>query len=115
MTDLPARSLPNNDEKIIHDFRRLVRRRLGEIGIAVLDVRLAGGETKSLVGLASLGSPGRFVIKRVVQQVKQLAREYAASLDDPGFLRDIERAMGREEETVAKRRTTTAARAAVGV
>ncbi len=42
-----------------------------------------------------------------------MAREYAASLDDPGFLRDIERAMGREEETVAKRRTATAGRRAV--
>jgi hypothetical protein len=53
------------------------------------------------------------VVKKVVQQVKELAREYAASLDDPGFLRDIERAMGREEETVAKRRTATVARQAV--
>jgi hypothetical protein len=89
----------------------LVRRRLGEIGTAVLDVRLAGGETKSLVGRPSLGSPGKWVVKRVVQEIKQLAREYAASLDDPGFLRDVERAMGREEETVAKRRTATARRA----
>jgi hypothetical protein len=35
----------------------------------------------------------------------------SASLGDPGYLRDIERAMGREESTVEKRRTATARRA----
>ena len=33
------------------------------LGVTVLDARLAGGETKSLVGLASLGSPGRWTVK----------------------------------------------------
>ena len=101
-------------ERVTRDFRRLVRRRLGDIGVAVLNVRLADGETKSLVGSAALGSPGKWGVKRVVQQLKQLEGEYATSLGDPGFLRDIERAMGREEATVAKRRTATAASAAVG-
>ena len=63
--ELPA-ALPTDDEKIIDDFRKLVRKRLGEIGLAVLDVRLGGGETKSLVGSPSLGGPGKWVIKRVV-------------------------------------------------
>jgi hypothetical protein len=62
--------LPTDDEKIIDDFRKLVRKRLGDIGIAVLDVRLGGGETKSLVGAASLGSPGKWVVKRVVWSIK---------------------------------------------
>ena len=82
---------------------------------ARFDVRLGGGETKSLVGSPSLGSPGRWVVKRVVQEIKQLAREYGERLGNPGFLRDIERAMGREEMTVVKRRTATAARHTVGV
>ena len=101
-------------EKVIQDFRRLVKRRLGDIGVAVLDVRLAGGETKGLVGSPSLGSPGRWGIKRTVQQIKQLAREYADSLGDSELLRRIEKAMASEEETVAKRRTATAARQTVG-
>jgi hypothetical protein len=107
--DLPGRSPPPDDdgERVVRDFRRLVRRRLGEIGAAVLNARLAGEETKALVGRPSLGSPGKWTIKRVVQEIKALAKEYAASLDDPGFLREIGRAMGREEETVAKRRTAT--------
>lgn len=101
-------------EKVIKDFRRLVKRRLGEIGVAVLNARLAGSETKSLVGRPDLGSPGKFAIKRTVQEIKQLAGEFALALDDPGFLRDIERAMGREEETLAKRRVATARCAAMG-
>jgi hypothetical protein len=104
--DLPARaSSGQQDDKLVQDFRRLVRSRLGQLGIAVLDARLAGQETKSLIGRPDLGSPGKYVIKRVVQKIKLLAHQYAGSLlGDPAFLRDVQRAMGREEETVEKRR-----------
>ncbi len=110
--DLPDRPPAENDEKVINDFRRLVRNRLGELGLAVLDARLAGQETKSLVGRVDLGSPGRFQVKTTVQKVKALAREYAQRLGDPAFMREIERAMAREEETVQKRLATGAARQA---
>ena len=100
----------DGEEKVIADFRQLVWNRLGELGIAVLDARLAGEETKSLVGREDLGSPGRFVIKRVVAEVKALARKYAQRLGDPAFLREIERAMEREGATVQKRLATVAAR-----
>jgi hypothetical protein len=80
------------------------------LGIAVLDARLQGEETKGLVGREDLGSPGRFVIKRVVQEIKALARDFAQRLGDAGFLRDIERAMEREEATVQKRLATAGAR-----
>jgi hypothetical protein len=109
--DLPApASTGQQDDKLIQDFRQLVQARLGELGIAVLDARLAGEETKSLVGRPDLGSPGRYVIKRTVQEIKALAREYASGIGDPAFLRDIERAMDREETTVAKRRAAMAGR-----
>jgi hypothetical protein len=110
--DLPDRTSAGrqDDERLIDDFRQLVRSRCGELGIGVLDARLAGQETKSLVGRADLGSPGRFVIKAAVQRIKSLAREYAERRGNPAFLRDIERAMEREEETVQKRLRTTAAR-----
>ncbi len=97
-------------EKVIQDFRKLVRRRLGAIGVAVLDVRLAGGEVKGLVGRPDLGSPGRCGIKNAVQQVKELAKEYARSLGDSELLRRIERAMASEEETIQRRQATTRAR-----
>ena len=58
-----------------------VRRRLGGIGVAVLDVRLSWRGDRSRSWSAALLSavPGRWVIRQVVQQLKQLAREYAAS------------------------------------
>jgi len=77
-------------------------------------VRLAGGETKSLVGSPSLGSPGKWTVKRVVWQVKQPAREHVASLADLAVLRRIERAMADESKTVAKRQAAMAAGQAVG-
>ncbi len=111
--DLPERMAWDDGEdgeegKVIDDFRQLVWNRLGELGIAVLDARLAGEETKSLVGREDLGSPGRFVIKRIVQEIKALARDFAQRLGDAGFLRDIERAFQREEATVQKRLMATA-------
>ena len=117
--DLPARSPRHDDddgggEKVIMDFRRLVKRRLGDIGTAVLDVRLAGGEVKSLVGRHDLGSPGKWGIKRTVQQIKELLGQYAASLGDAELLRRIDKAMEAESDTIQKRRTSTAARQAVG-
>ncbi len=66
--------------------------------------------SQNLVGRAELGSPGKFVVKRVVCQVKELVSEYARALGDSDLLRRIERAMASESETIAKRRATTAAR-----
>ncbi len=110
--DLPDRDASDgqDDEQVIDDFRRLVSQRLGFLGCAVLDARMDGEEMKSLVGREDLGSPGRFVIKRVVQQIKELAREFAERHGDPAFVREIDRAMGREETTVKKRLATGAAR-----
>ena len=113
----PAQPWSNDDhgEKVIRDFRTLVKRHLGQLGVAVLQVRLDGGEVKSLVGCKALGSPGKWKIKQVVGEIKALAREYAERLGDPGFLRDIEKAMDKEAGTIEKRRrATTAARQAVG-
>ena len=43
-----------HDEAVVDNFRQLVRSRLGQLGLAVLDARLAGQETKSLIGRADL-------------------------------------------------------------
>lgn len=74
--------------------------------------RRAGEETKSLVGCPSLGSPGKWMIKRAVWQVKQLARNFFQG--DPDLLRRVEKALAAEGETVAKRRAATAMRQGVG-
>ncbi len=113
--DLPGRPSAENDEQVIDDFRRLVRNRLGNLGIAVLDARLAGQETKRLVGREDLGTPGRFVSKRVVSQVKDLANEFAQRHADPAFLREIERAREREMATIQKRQATARCRGTLRV
>jgi hypothetical protein len=112
--DLPAPPARDDDSKVIEGFRELVRRRLGDLAVAVLDARLDGIETKSLVDSPALGSPGKWTIKKVVAGIKALAREYAASLGDPELLQRIEKAMAGEEATVAKRQAAMAMRQAVG-
>ena len=107
---MPDRTSAEEDDQLVDDFRRLVQDRLSQLGIAVLDARLAGQETKSLVGREDLGLPGRLQVKAIVQKVKAPAREYAERLGDQAFLRDIERAFRREQETVQKRLATGAAR-----
>lgn len=108
--DVPAPSPKQDDEQIIHAFRRLVRQRLGNLALAVLDARLNGEKTESLVGVKELGSPSRNAIGRIVTQVKELAREFAASLGDSQLLRRIEQAMAAAGRAVEKRKETIAAR-----
>jgi hypothetical protein len=106
--DLTARlTWSGLDNEMVAEFRRLVRERLGDLALAVLDARLSGQQTKALVGLPELGSPDKNRIKRVVQQLKSLGRSFAASQGDEAFARDVERALGREKETVAKRLLST--------
>lgn len=95
------------DREVVEHFRRLVKERLGELALSVLDARLSGQETQSLIGREELGRPDKNRIKKAVQQIKALAREYAQATDDQGFLRDVDRAMGREEATVKKRLLST--------
>ncbi len=95
------------DREMVEHFRHLVRERLGELALAVLDARLAGQETQSLVGAEELGRPDKNRIKKTVQQIKALARSYAETTGDPGFVRDVDRAMGRERMTVDRRLLTT--------
>jgi hypothetical protein len=97
----------SHHSSVIDDFRKLVNRQIGELGLGVLDARLSGQEMNDLVGNPELGSPSHAVLKRVVREIKALAREYAESTGDAGFLRQVEKAMGREEETVAKRLLAT--------
>ena len=114
--DLPDRTSAENDEKVIDDFRQPC----AESAWVNWESRswtlgLAGQETKSLVGRADLGSPGRFVIKRVGARDQGSGEEYAQRLGDPAFLREIERAMAREETTVQRRLATGMARQAAGI
>lgn len=99
--DVAASQKPD-DEQAIEYFRRLVRDRLGELALAVLDLRLDGGDTKSLVGDDELGRPSSYRVKQTVRDIKDLAKEFAAGRD-PGFLEMFARAMAGEERRVRKR------------
>ena len=103
--DIAARSTPGDDE-MIESFRRLVSDRLGRLALAMLDLRLEGGETKSLVGAEEFGRPSAYRIKQIVQAVKTLAREYGGE----DFQTMVEKAMEREAETAGRRRVAVGKR-----
>ena len=87
-----GRQPPNN---IIGEFRQLVLQRLGKLALAILDQRLAGRDTKDL-----LGTPGftAHSIKREVSAVKELARQFARQTGDPAFANMVAKAMDAETE-----------------
>lgn len=89
----------SGDEEAIEEFRRLVKERLGDLSLAVLDLRLAGGDTKSLVNSPKYGSPSSYRIKQVVQAIKGLAQEFG----DEEFKSGVEKAMAGEQKTMNKR------------
>jgi hypothetical protein len=92
-----------DNENLIEEFRQLVLNRLGHLELAVLDLRLAGDETKSLVGSEEFGEPTSYRVKQAVIAIKQLAQEFARQQGDDGFWQQIQRAMDAERETLEKR------------
>ena len=99
--------IPLEDISFIHRFRDLVRERLGDLAVAILDARLGGQEMKSLIGRPEIGAPGPTTLKRLVRQIKRLAQEFADQIGDEAFAREIERAMEREAATIGKRLVAT--------
>ena len=95
---MPAIAEPGYSEDLIGGFRELIQQRLGSPALQVFDARLAERPIKGMAGLSS------YSVKKAVRQIKRLAMSYARELDDPGFLRQIERLMEKEAATVEKRR-----------
>ncbi len=92
------------DEELIEKFRSEIEKQLSPLALAVFDIRLDGGETKSLVGSPDVASPTSYQIKREVQRVKQLAQQFG----DEEFQAMVQRAMDAEQQTLAKRFGTVA-------
>ena len=84
----PERASGNTE--IIDLFRRLVKERLGELALKILDQRLSGGETKELVGI---GTQSAFYVKRAVGDIKLLADRFAFSIGDNSFAQMVSKAM----------------------
>lgn len=103
--DIAARS-QSGDDSTIEEFRGRVREELGDLALAVFDLRLAGEETKSLVGSEQYARPTSYQIKKLVRQIKKLVK--STFQDDPEMSRQIDRSMTREKETVRKRREALA-------
>ncbi len=95
--DLPVRQ--SQSETLIQAFREFLLEKHGQAALDVFDERLAGGETKSLVGQPGLETS--YKIKKVVQAIKKTAEEFGAG--DPEFLALVRRAMEEEAETVTRR------------
>ena len=97
--DLPIQPTAAQDEKIIAEFRQLVRDRLGSFALAVFDVRLAGGQTKSLIGSAAIGGRGRILSNESSGRSKHSPRSSPHRLAIPSFFE-----MSKERWTAKKRR-----------
>jgi len=95
--NVPARKQDIDD--LVHDFRLWLRLRHGVLAQQVFDHRLAGGDSKELIGIPGVETSYR--LKKIVQQIKEAAREYGSR--DPEFLSMVERAFAQESETMARR------------
>ena len=101
---VPARRQQEDDGTIIEKFRNMLQTRSGDLAVAVFNARMEGWQMKDLIGLPELSHPSRYVVKRVVQEIKAAARDFAQRSNDPDFLRHVERMMDAEKLTVARRR-----------
>ena len=95
--DVPARKQDIDD--LVHEFRAWLRLRYGVTAQQVFDHRLAGGDSKELIGIPGIETS--YKLKKIVQQIKEAAREYGSR--DPEFLSMVERAFAQESETMARR------------
>ena len=95
--DVPARKQDIDD--LVHEFRAWLRLRYGVTAQQVFDHRLAGGDSKELIGIPGIETS--YKLKKIVQQIKEGAREYGSR--DPEFLSMVERAFAEESETMARR------------
>ena len=98
--------------EIIDVFRKLVRQRLGELALAILDQRLAGKETKKMIGNVEIGTTSAFYVKKAVGEIKDLAGRFAARIGDQSFADMVSKAMERESATIEKRKMAMAAKSA---
>jgi hypothetical protein len=87
------------DEELIEKFRAEVEKRLEPLCLGVLDIRLDGGATKSLIASPAYASPSAYEVKRAVQKVKALAQSFG----DASFQTRVQALMNSEQETLAKR------------
>ena len=97
--DVPGRSSPSVSDDLLERFREYIKKQLGDAALRVLDHRLAGGDTKELVGM--LGLETSYRTKLLVGRIKEAARRFAR--EDPELASMIEQAFKEESETLSRR------------
>jgi len=97
-TDTPSRGQQESDS-LVDEFRDYLRNELGPAAVSVFDQRLAGQETKDLIGQQGLETGYR--LKQLVAQIKDAARRFASGHHD--FRSMVQRAFDREGQTMDKR------------
>jgi hypothetical protein len=100
---IAARSETPVDNDAVEAFRQLIRKRLGNTTLAILDHRLQGGDLRAVVGNEDFGQPTSYRVKTIVQGIKKLAEEFARERGDEGFLRQVQRAMAGNNDVVQRR------------
>ena len=78
----------SRSQEIIDVFRQLVKERLGNLAVQILDQRLSGEETKKMVGI---GTASAFYVKKEVQAIKELAQRFAFRIGDQSFAQMVSR------------------------
>jgi hypothetical protein len=109
-----AQSVPSRPDNsgVMETFRQHVAHRLGTLALRCLDWRIDGKNVKDLIGRPDLGRPTAYTIKREIQAIKELARQFAAKSDDAAMIAGVQRAMDAEAKTVRKRNQSMVARQA---
>jgi hypothetical protein len=96
--DAPGRE-EQDGLSLVDDFRDYLRSHVGPVAVTVFDQRLAGEDTKELIGQQGIETSYR--LKRIVAEIKEAAMRFAAR--DPDFHSMIQRAFEREAQTMEKR------------
>lgn len=83
---------------VVEEFRDYLRNTLGPVAVTVFDHRLAGQDTKELIGSQGITS---YRLKKIVGEIKEAARRFAGR--DQDFRNMVRAAFERETRTMEKR------------
>ncbi len=96
--DAPGR-VEQDADRLVDEFRDFLRSQLGPTAVTVLDQRLAGADTKELIGQQGIETSYR--LKKLVSEIKEAAKRFA--MGNPEFQSMVQNAFERETRTMEKR------------
>ena len=96
--DAPGR-VEQDADRLVDEFRDFLRSQLGPAAVTVLDQRLAGADTKELLGQQGIETSYR--LKKLVAEIKESAKRFA--MGNAEFQSMVRNAFERESRTMEKR------------